>query len=409
MYVNLQPNFKRKRFMKRYFGLLTAALATLLLCASCLGGDDDNSTVTYNDAAITAFTLGTLDQFLHTTSSEGEDSVYTVQINCSSYKFTIDPEEKRIFNPDSLPLGTDVEHVLCSVSTYNSGGILYEGINNPDSLIYYESTDSIDFSQPRKVRVYGYHTTEYTTYTIQVNVHQQEGSDFVWCKMDALSEDIEEYLAQQAAMKEQALAKGLTFVGESTTEQYALSADNQLKKSADYGLTWSDEVLDESPLLIPTEEMASVCYGYSNLSKVDYVLLIGCRNADTYPQDDGAQIWHKIVDYTGVPTAPKWSYMERAENNTTMFLPKMREPSLIYYDSRVLAIGLVSGELKCYESEDNGITWSVSTHFFLPVRLDSTQPVKVLTDDDHHVWVIQQSTDQIWRGHLNSVMWENNA
>lgn len=394
--------------MKRYFGLLTAALATIVLCASCLGDDDDQTTTSYNDAAISAFTLGTLNRSLHTTSSAGEDSVYTVTVNGANYKFTVDPVERRIFNTDSLPLNTDVEHVVCAITTYNSSGILYEGINNPDSLEYYESTDSIDFSQPRKVRVYPYYTNEYVTYTIQVNVHQQDGDEFVWSRMDAVSADIEEKLALQETYRTQAQTFGLTWLGQSTTELYALSEDHQLKVSADGGQTWNDDVLDDSSLLLPTEETACVCYPYSSLQLVDYVLLIGCRDADAYPQDEDVRIWHKIVDYSGVATYPKWSYMERAENNTTMFLPKLRQPSLVYYDDSVLAFGLADGELKCYKSEDNGITWSESTNVYLPIiRLDSTQPIKVLTDNDHHIWVIQQSTGQIWRGHLNRLTWES--
>ena len=36
------------------------------------------------------------------------------------------------------------------------------------------STDSIDFSQPRMVRVYNNSLNAYVTYTVKVNVHQQE-------------------------------------------------------------------------------------------------------------------------------------------------------------------------------------------------------------------------------------------
>ena len=51
---------------------------------------------------------------------------------------------------------------------------------NLDSAVYYSSTDSIDFSQPRKIRVYNNAFSAYTTYTVTVNVHQEKPYDFNW-------------------------------------------------------------------------------------------------------------------------------------------------------------------------------------------------------------------------------------
>ena len=170
--------------MKQYFRLTSMAFALLLLCASCLKGND-SETVSYNDKAIASFALTTLNCYHHTTSSTGADSVYMTKITGSNYKFNIDQMQHIIYNTDSLPKGTDVTHVACNISTLNYGVLVLEAIGN-DSLYYLANTtptDSIDFSQPRMMRVYSNNGDGYVTYTVKLNVHQEEGSEFRWTRM----------------------------------------------------------------------------------------------------------------------------------------------------------------------------------------------------------------------------------
>lgn len=170
--------------MKQYFRLTSMALGLLLLCASCLKGSD-NETVRYNDKAIATFALTTINCYHHTVSSTGADSVYMTKIMGSNYKFNIDQMQHLIYNTDSLPKGTDVVHVACNISTLNNGALVLEAIGN-DSLYYLGSTtptDSIDFSQPRRMRVYSSDGDGYVTYTVKVNVHQEDGETFTWCRM----------------------------------------------------------------------------------------------------------------------------------------------------------------------------------------------------------------------------------
>ena len=170
--------------MKQYFRLTSVALALLLLCVSCLKGSDE-TTVSYNDKAIASFALTTLKCYHHTTSSTGADSVYVTSVTGSDYKFSIDQLQHTIYNTDSLPKGTDIAHVACNITTVNYGAVVLEGLGN-DSLYYLANTsptDSIDFSQPRKVRIYSNSGDGYATYTINLNVHQEDGDAFNWCKM----------------------------------------------------------------------------------------------------------------------------------------------------------------------------------------------------------------------------------
>ena len=133
------------------------------IASSCL--DDNEYEYEYpNDTAITAFSLGTVDRYVHTLSSKDEDSVYTEDVDGSEYKFYIDQVKKIIYNPDSLPKGCDATRILATISSKNSGVIGIKDTKS-DSIAAYSSSDSIDFSVPREIRAYNVIGTAYSAYT----------------------------------------------------------------------------------------------------------------------------------------------------------------------------------------------------------------------------------------------------
>lgn len=149
-----------------------------LLLASCLN-DNDDDVVYYDDTAITTFSVGTLKYTVRTKTSDGRDSTYLSKLDCSNYKFYIDQQGRRIYNPDSLPYGIDVTKVLATVTSKNSGTVVYQRATG-DTLYYFSSSDSIDFSQPLRFRVYNTMRTVYREYTVQVNVHREVADSFAW-------------------------------------------------------------------------------------------------------------------------------------------------------------------------------------------------------------------------------------
>lgn len=165
--------------MKRIIQCLAILFSGTFLLASCLSDDNDNNFVYYDDTAITSFSLGTVNQYLHTLSSEGEDSVYKVEITGSKYKFYIDQLKREIYNPDSLPAGTDAAHVICNVGSKNSGIVVIKNVDS-DTLSYYSSSDSVDFTQPREFRVYSVGGAYYRAYKVSVNVHKEDPDSFRW-------------------------------------------------------------------------------------------------------------------------------------------------------------------------------------------------------------------------------------
>lgn len=153
-------------------------LSFVLVFTSCLK-DDSTTTVYPSDAAITAFTLGTLKQYITTKAKSGADSTYSKNVTGSKYKCYIDQINHTIYNPDSLPHGTDVSHVVCTTTSKNSGTIVIKKVNS-DTLVYHNNSDSIDFTTPRTFRVISRDGSNYADYTVSINVHKQLPDTLLW-------------------------------------------------------------------------------------------------------------------------------------------------------------------------------------------------------------------------------------
>ncbi len=158
--------------------LLILVVAASLL-SSCLNSDDDSDYNYYKDTGISAFTLGTLNRYLHTTTTSGTDTVYKTTYTGSAYKMTIDHFGGRIFNTDSLPYGTDTKHVIATITSTNNGYILLKSATS-DTLSYYSSTDSMDFSTPRTLRVVAQDGQRYVDYTVRLNARQVPAGTLAW-------------------------------------------------------------------------------------------------------------------------------------------------------------------------------------------------------------------------------------
>ncbi len=165
--------------MRRCFLTVVSFVVALITLSSCLG---DNDYTYYDDAAITDFSLGTLNRYYTVTASDGSDSTYKKTLSCSSYTFNIDQVNNKIWNADSLPKEIDATKVICSMSTKNSGSVYILNLTE-DTLTYFSSSDSIDFSSPRKFVVYSTSGDAYRTYEVSVNVHQEDGDTCIWSQV----------------------------------------------------------------------------------------------------------------------------------------------------------------------------------------------------------------------------------
>lgn len=164
--------------MKRKFFAFIALITATLSLSSCLSSDE--TTVEYtHDTAITAFSLGSLDRY--TKTKAGKDTLLKANVTGSDYKFYIDQAQRLIYNVDSLPCGVRDTAILATISSKNSSPILLMDINKTDSVAaYYSSSDSINFSVPRFIRVYSSDYSAYAQYKVTVNVHKELPYEFKW-------------------------------------------------------------------------------------------------------------------------------------------------------------------------------------------------------------------------------------
>ena len=165
---------------------LVMMLSAIVLCSSCLSNNDDNYTYS-DDSAISAFALGNVQFVAGQHAGTGTDSI--VSKDFSSVKFRINQLEGRIYNPDSLPVGALADKVLCTVSTYNSGLVGLKSATS-DTVRYFSTADTIDFSTPRMFICYSNSGQGYRRYTVSVNVHKQDSAAFVWQKMADVPESV---------------------------------------------------------------------------------------------------------------------------------------------------------------------------------------------------------------------------
>lgn len=175
--------------------LLAVVWSVLFTLTSCL--DDDSNEIVYpSDAAISAFSLGNLNRYVTYTSSKGSDSIVKSTVTGSKYKFYIDQVNRTIYNPDSLPFGTDVKHVICTIGSKNSAQVLLKSTIS-DSLFYISNSDSLDFSSPRELVVYSLNGKNVVHYTVNVNVHKEEADSFFWHNM-TYNQDFAEAIGMKA-------------------------------------------------------------------------------------------------------------------------------------------------------------------------------------------------------------------
>ena len=392
--MHLIFNFEQR--MKRIFLPFAILVSTIIVCTSCLGSDDDDYTY-YDDTAITSFSLGTLNRYVHTTSSTGNDSIYKTTVKGSNYKFMIDHEKREIYNPDSLPLGTDAQHVICAVTAKNSGVVTIKSMTS-DSLRYYSESDSVDFSKPREFVVYSNSGNARRSYTIHVNVHQEDGDAFNWTKTGdnapfadltvmkgfALEDGIYlfglngeetvmyknngsgwtaanetwEAAACQNVVKGNGniylLNKGAIvkidggvhtpetqlqrLIGAGMGSLYGLDAENRLVVSYDEGATWTAESMDAASELLPAENISCAVINSRTNNDVYRVVICGTRSLDAFPEDAYGMVWGRLEETGAHAMSHDWTYYKISGDNL-YGLPRLRNLAMAAYGDGLIALG----------------------------------------------------------------------
>jgi hypothetical protein len=302
--------------------------------------------------------------------------------------FTIDPAQHKIYNTDSLYSDVDLNHVLATVSSKNSGTVVvnYPAVDGTDSLLFYSSTDSIDFEKLRDLRVYAQDGSSYRSYQVTINVHKAKTGVLLWEQKSAADLPID---TKKALWEQAAETAGMSLIGYGSAEGYAFANDGMLMVSKDNGETWTADSLDEDAAWLPTSNYAFTSWPFAANDSTDYQLLVGSNDN----QSEGCVVWRKIAEYSKHSLPSKWVLIP-IENHNHYYLPKMENLNLVYFSGKVLAIG---NNKKIYVSRDQGITWKTDSKYTLPDEL-GTSNVTATTDKDGYLWLVGKDTGEVWRG-----------
>ena len=449
--------------MKRKFFAFIALITATLSLSSCLSSDE--TTVEYtHDTAITAFSLGSLDRY--TKTKAGKDTLLKANVTGSDYKFYIDQAQRLIYNVDSLPCGVRDTAILATISSKNSSPILLRDINKRDSVAaYYSSSDSINFSKPRFIRVCSSDFTAYAEYKITVNVHKELPYEFKWHELAQNNRQ----LAAFSDLKAVACGDDIYVFGKTA------DGTKVLKSAINDGSAWSSitmNVILSSDAYQSAVALDGKLY-ISDAGKVyasadaatwtvasknaDIKQLIGASSKYLYAytatgisvsKDKGAS-WEaeKLdTDKAYLPTqnismnvanvlsakdvenvmllgtrdkalndtvATTWlrtvDYANEdgqwnyleIENNKSGKMPWLDQVITCAADTGFVALG---SNGKWYKSQDAGLTWKQDAMVVLPAKFFATEGrFAFCRDKQHYYWIIRNG--YVWRGRFNIDGW----
>ena len=450
--------------MKRKFFAFIALITATLSLSSCLSSDE--TTVEYtHDTAITAFSLGSLDRY--TKTKAGKDTLLKANVTGSDYKFYIDQAQRLIYNVDSLPCGVRDTAILATISSKNSSPILLMDINKPDSVAaYYSSSDSINFSKPRFIRVYSSDYSAYAEYKVTVNVHKELPYEFKW-------HELAQNNSQLAAFSDlKAVACGdYIYVFGKTTE-----GTKVLKSAINDGSAWSPIMMNES-LSSDAYQSAVALEGKLYISdggkvyasadaatwtgvseNADITQLIGASSKNLYAytatgisvsKDKGVSWEQEKLDTDAdyLPTqniSMNAAGVLSAKNVENVMLMGTRDKALndtvattwlrtVDYDvnaeagqwnyleiennksgkmpwlDQVITCAADTGFValgsngKWYKSQNAGLTWKQYKMVVLPAKFATEGRFAFCRDKQHYYWIIRNG--YVWRGRFNIDGW----
>lgn len=450
--------------MKRKFFAFIALITATLSLSSCLSSDE--TTVEYtHDTAITAFSLGSLDRY--TKTKAGKDTLLKANVKGSDYKFYIDQAQRKIYNVDSLPAGTRTAAVLATITSKNSSPVILmhaKQTTNLDSAAYYSSTDSINFSEPRLIRVYSSDYSAYAEYQVTVNVHKELPYEFKWHELAQNNSQLAAFSDLKAvACGDDIYVFGMTAEGTKV-----------LKSAINDGSAWSPIMMNES-LSSDAYQSAVALEGKLYISdggkvyasadaatwtlvsgNVDVKQLIGASSKYLYAytatgisvsKDKGvsweAEKLDKDADY--LPTqnismnvagvlsakdvenvmllgtrdkalkdtvATTWlrtvDYANEdgqwnyleIENNKSGKMPWLDQVITCAADTGFVALG---SNGKWYKSQNAGLTWKQDKMVVLPAKFADEGRFAFCRDKQHYYWIIRNG--YVWRGRFNIDGW----
>ena len=453
--------------MKRKFFAFIALITATLSLSSCLSSDE--TTVEYtHDTAITAFSLGSLDRY--TKTKAGKDTLLKANVKGSDYKFYIDQAQRLIYNVDSLPCGVRDTAILATISSKNNSPILLMDINKTDSVAaYYSSSDSINFSKPRLIRVYSSDYSAYAQYKVTVNVHKELPYEFKWHELAQNNSQ----LAAFSDLKAVACGDDIYVFGKTA------EGTQVLKSAINDGSAWSSIMMnvnlssDAYQSAVALEGKLYISDGgkvYASADAATWALvssenadvkqLIGASSKNLYAYNTAAGIsvskdkgvsWEQekldtdkaylptqniSMNVAGVLSAKDVENVmllgtrDKALNDTVattwlrtvdydanedgqwnyLEIEKNKSGKMPWLD-QVITCAADTGFValgsngKWYKSQDAGLTWKQDAMVVLPAKFATEGRFAFCRDKQHYYWIIRNG--YVWRGRFNIDGWRS--
>ena len=453
--------------MKRKFFAFIALITATLSLSSCLSSDE--TTVEYtHDTAITAFSLGSLDRY--TKTKAGKDTLLKANVKGSDYKFYIDQAQRLIYNVDSLPCGVRDTAILATISSKNNSPILLMDINKTDSVAaYYSSSDSINFSKPRFIRVYSSDYSAYAQYQVTVNVHKELPYEFKWHELAQNNSQLTAF----SDLKAVACGDDIYVFGKTA------EGTEVLKSAINDGSAWSSIMMNVSlssnayQSAVALEGKLYISDGgkvYASADAATWALvssenadvkqLIGASSKNLYAYNTAAGIsvskdkgvsWEQEKLDTDKAYLPKQNISmnvagvlsakdvenvmllgtrDKALNDTVattwlrtvdydanedgqwnyLEIEKNKSGKMPWLD-QVITCAADTGFValgsngKWYKSQDAGLTWKQDKMVVLPAKFATEGRFAFCRDKQHYYWIIRNG--YVWRGRFNIDGWRS--
>ena len=436
-------------------------LPLLLLAASC-STESTYETDGTRDCVITAATMGGLKRTVTLKNAAGKDTSYVVNLTGALYPLYIDQLNNRIYNADSLPVGTHVEKTV--FSAFNATGTVLIKSLRTDADTMFVMTDSTDCSVPRQLTVYAPDGLTRRTYRLEVNIHKEEGDSFRWdrvctgqpelarlagghralaadgrllvfgtadgqprllqCSTDAPSEwtatplppDFDVRSVQRFDGRFFALVGGKVCSSADGTEwtptgsilapdalvaagtQQLFALAGGQFYSSPDGVAWTADEADRADQL-PTGKATGTRVPSVTDPLMEDIVVVG-RNAQGEPV-----VWRRNIDLTGTNSFG-WYFLPGIPDYAYN-CPALTATSVVTYDGGTVMTGLdgTDNVAPLYWSQDNGRTW-LPDELATPLTAESgATNVSAATDEEGFLWLVAGGSGEVWRGRHNRLGW----
>ena len=441
--------------MKKPIAFVVMSALVLTFLASC--GDDNKSSELSSDCAINAIVLGNLSRIYHTYLDNGKDTSYSITVPGAAYPLHIDQINRRIFNSDSLPVGTAVNKVY--FTTFSADGIVsYRLESGKDTL--YSTKDTLDFTSPRIFTIFASDGSGSRSYTIDIKIHNADPDAYSWVAASPADNDVAKLESMRMIAKDGQLylwgSKNGTNVvmtrktgegvalwtkkdisgtdglqtksinlfngkfvaisesglvesenGADWTETATLlvpdrilAADEELYITVSGKIysssdlkSWKEEKADNSTAFLPTENIYSAVLPAVNNPNIENIVCVGYLDGKT-------ETWKKEMNKV-YPEDNAWSYYPTTEE-TPRTLPYLKGFNMMKYDGKLFCAGINGDTVNVYTSTDGARAWKkVKVPTMVPAQTGKPTEIFMTPDDDNHIWLVCSGTGMLWKGYLN--------